>query len=69
MYSQARSARKFDASAPSAKGQLRIRLDTASLNLERKLLGSVKRSYEGINALALLMSERHPDAVKCTPSG
>jgi len=60
----ARDKRKFDASTPSEDGELRIRLDTARLGLEREHLGHVKRSYEGINALALLMSERHPDAVR-----
>ena len=58
------SPRKFDASSPSAAGELRIRLDTAYLELPRPTLGSVRRSYEGINALALLASERHPDAVR-----
>ena len=43
-------------------GELRIRLDTTYLELPRPTLGSVRRSYEGINALALLVSERHPDA-------
>jgi hypothetical protein len=65
VHSQVRTARKFDASTPSGAGELRIRLDTASLNLERRFLGPVSRSYEGINALAVLMSERHPDAVRC----
>ena len=41
-----------------------IRLSTANLRLERKQLGPVPRSYDGINALAVLMSERHPDAVR-----
>ena len=58
------SPRKFDASSPSAAGELRIRLDTTYLELPRPTLGSVRRSYEGINALALLVSERHPDAVR-----
>ena len=54
----------FDASSPSAAGELRIRLDTTYLELPRPTLGSVRRSYEGITALALLVSERHPDAVR-----
>ena len=48
----------------STAGELRIRLDTTYLELPRPTLGSVRRSYEGINALALLVSERHPDAVR-----
>ena len=62
--SQGRAKRKFDASLPSAAGELRIRLDTATLNLDRKQLGSVPRAYEGINAVALLMAERHPAVVR-----
>ena len=65
MTPQVRSKRKFDASTPTASGELRIRLDTRHLDLERKMLGQVARSYEGINALAVLMSERHPCAVMC----
>ena len=61
---QVRRKRKFDASTPSADGELRIRLDTASLALERKHLGPIVRAYDGINALALLISERHPAAVR-----
>ena len=52
---QVRRKRKFDASTPSADGELRIRLDTASLALERKHLGPIVRAYDGINALALLI--------------
>ena len=43
---------------------VRIRLDTATLNLDRKQLGSVPRAYEGINAVALLMAERQPAVVR-----
>lgn len=60
MRSQSRSKRRFDASALSAENELRIRLDTANLGLPREILGPVPRSYEGISALALLMSEQHP---------
>ena len=60
--SQGRAKRKFDASLPSAAGELR--LDTATLNLDRNQLGSVPRAYEGINAVALLMAERHPAVVR-----
>ena len=65
MTPQVRSKRKFDASTPTASGELRIRLDTRHLDLERHILGNVARSYEGISALAVLMSERHPCAVMC----
>lgn len=64
MTPQARTKRKFGPSSPSAAGELRIRLDTQTSDLDRQLLGSVPRSYEGINILALLASERHPDAVR-----
>ena len=65
VHSQGRSARKFDASAASADNKLRIRLITASLKMERKFLGSVPRSYAGIKALALLLSERLSGVIKC----
>ena len=65
---QDRSKRKFDVSTPTDSGALRIRLDTRRLDLERNILGQVARSYEGINALAVLMWERHPCAVKCATS-
>ena len=68
MTPQARGKRKFEASTPSATGELRIRLDTVSLGLERNYLGPVKRAYDGINALALLASERHPAAVRSASS-
>jgi len=58
-----RPKRKFDASTPTDSGALRIRLDTRRLDLERNILGQVARSYEGINALAVVMWERHPCAV------
>ena len=53
----------------SADNELRVRLDTASLKMERQYLGSVPRARAGINALALLMSERHPGAIKCVLLG
>jgi hypothetical protein len=63
MHSQVRPKRKFDPSSPSAEGDLRLRLDTRTLNLERSCLGQVPRAYAGINALPLLLSERHPTAI------
>jgi len=63
-----RPKRKFDASTPTDSGALRIRLDTRRLDLERNILGQVARSYEGINALAVVMWERHPCAVMCAAS-
>ena len=65
MHSQARAKRKFDASTDTSDGQLRIRRPTSELDLHRKALGSVPRTYDAINALALLASERHHDVVWC----
>ena len=65
VHSQAARSRRFDPSSPSGKGEKRIRLATRELELDRAFLGSVPRTYDGINALAVLLSERHPDAIKC----
>ena len=44
---------------------IRVRLTSHSSCLDRSLLGSVPRKYEGLNELALHLSERHPDAIMC----
>ena len=62
---QARSKRKIKPSSPSGDGKQRVRLTSCTTLLERNTLGSVPRSYDGLNSLALLLSERHPSAVMC----
>ena len=42
---------------------------THKLTLNRETLGAAPRTYDGLNALALVLSERHPSAVMCAQPG
>ena len=69
VHSQSRPKRKFTEDSSSERDEMRIDLTTHKLDLDRKFLGAMKRSYEGLNAMAVLASERHSSVVRCALLG